>query len=30
VTGRYLVMSVATTDARGNALLTSSGQLIFG
>jgi hypothetical protein len=30
LTGRYLVMSVATTDARGNALVTSSGQLIFG
>lgn len=30
LTGRYLVVSVATTDARGNAQVTSSGQLIFG
>jgi hypothetical protein len=30
LTGRYLVISVATTDARGNAQVTSSGQLIFG
>ena len=30
LTGRYLVVSVSTTDARGNVLLTSSGQLIFG
>jgi len=30
ITGRYLVVSVATTDARGNAQVTSSGQLIFG
>jgi hypothetical protein len=30
LTGRYIVVSVATTDARGNAQVTSSGQLIFG
>jgi len=29
VTGRYIVISVATTDARGNVLLTESGHLIF-
>ena len=30
LTGRYVIVSVATTDARGNAQVTSSGQLIFG
>lgn len=30
ITGRYVIVSVATTDARGNAQVTSSGQLIFG
>jgi hypothetical protein len=30
LTGRYLVVSVGTTDARGNVLVTSSGHLIFG
>ena len=30
ITGRYIIVSVATTDARGNAQVTSSGQLIFG
>lgn len=28
--GRYVIVSVATTDARGNAQVSSSGQLIFG
>jgi hypothetical protein len=30
ITGRYIVISVGTTDARGNVLVVSSGQLIFG
>jgi hypothetical protein len=30
LTGRYLVVNVGTTDARGNALITPSGKLIFG
>jgi len=30
LTGRYIIVSVATTDARGNAQVTSTGQLIFG
>jgi hypothetical protein len=30
LSGRYIIVSVATTDARGNAQVTSSGQLIFG
>jgi hypothetical protein len=30
VPGRYVIMSVATTDARGNGQVASSGQLIFG
>jgi hypothetical protein len=30
ITGRYLVVSVGTTDARGNVQVTTSGQLIFG
>jgi hypothetical protein len=30
ITGRYVVISVATTDARGNAAVAMSGQLIFG
>jgi hypothetical protein len=30
LTGRYIIVSVATTDAKGNALVTSTGQLIFG
>jgi hypothetical protein len=28
--GRYIIVSVFTTDARGNALVTSSGRLTFG
>lgn len=30
VTGRYVIVSVATTDSHGNAQVSSSGQLIFG
>ena len=30
VSGRYVIVSVGTTDAKGNALVTSSGKLIFG
>jgi hypothetical protein len=30
LTGRYIIVSVATTDAKGNGLVTSTGQLIFG
>ena len=30
LSGRYLIVSVGTTDARNNALVTSSGKLIFG
>ena len=30
LSGRYLVVSVGTTDARSNAQVTSSGKLIFG
>lgn len=30
VSGRYVIVSVGTTDTRGNAQVTSSGKLIFG
>ena len=30
LTGRYIIVSIATTDAKGNGLVTSTGQLIFG
>jgi hypothetical protein len=30
LTGRYIVISVQTTDARGNVQVVTSGQLIFG
>ena len=30
LSGRYLIVSVGTTDAKNNALITSSGKLIFG
>lgn len=30
LSGRYLIVSVGTTDAKNNALITSTGKLIFG
>ncbi len=30
LTGRYIIVSVSLTDARGNAQVTSTGQLVFG
>jgi hypothetical protein len=30
VTGRYVIVSVGTTDTHGNAQVASSGKLIFG